>query len=77
MGELTVASETILRLPDQNQIAQNSVTLVFDQGTAALDSTLPREQATVDWISALPWNPNREHGPLPSELPSTRRSMSA
>jgi transposase len=46
----------IVRLLDQNQIARDTVTLVFDKGTAALDNTVQLEQAGVGWISALPWN---------------------
>jgi transposase len=45
-----------MRLLDQNQIARNTVTLVFDKGTAALDNTVQLQEAGVGWISALPWN---------------------
>jgi len=54
--EFSVALARILRLLDQNQIARDSVTLVFDKGTAALDNTLQLAEAGVGWISALPWN---------------------
>src|SRR5437667_46774 len=43
-------------LLDQNQIARDTVTLVFDKGTAALDNTVQLQEAGVGWISALPWN---------------------
>lgn len=64
VDEFTVAPKRILRPPDQNQIARNSVTLVFDKGTAALDNTLQREEAKLGWISALLWNQKRAHNPL-------------
>ena len=54
--EFSVALERIVRLLDQNQIARETVTLVFDKGTAALDNTVELEEAGVGWISALPWN---------------------
>jgi transposase len=54
--EFSVALARIVRLLDQNQIARDTVTLVFDKGTAALDNTVQLEQAGVGWISALPWN---------------------
>jgi len=54
--EFSVALARILRLLDQNQIARDSVTLVFDKGTAALDNTVQLAAAGVGWISALPWN---------------------
>src|SRR5258707_11792285 len=54
--EFSVALARILRLLDQNQIARDTVTLVFDKGTAALDNTVQLEEAGVGWISALPWN---------------------
>jgi hypothetical protein len=41
---------------DHNQIARDTVTLVFDKGTAALANTVELEEAGVGWISALPWN---------------------
>ena len=54
--EFSVALARIVRLLDQNQIARDTVTLVFDKGTAALDNTVQLEQVGVGWISALPWN---------------------
>ena len=54
--EFSVALERILRLLDHNQIARDSVTLVFDKGSAALDNTVQLAEASVGWISALPWN---------------------
>lgn len=54
--EFSVALARILRLLDQNQIARDSVTLVFDKGSAALDNTVQLAEARVGWISALPWN---------------------
>jgi transposase len=54
--EFSVAFTRITRLLDQNQIARDSVTLVFDKGTAALDNTVQLKEAGVGWISALPWN---------------------
>ena len=54
--EFSVALPRILRMLDQNQIARDTVTLVFDKGSAALDNTVELEQAGVGWISALPWN---------------------
>ena len=60
--EFSVALARIVRLLDQNQIARDTVTLVFDKGTAALDNTVQLQEAGVGWISALPWNQ------APSEL---------
>jgi hypothetical protein len=54
--EFSVALARIVRLLDQNQIARDTVTLVFDKGTAARDNTVQLEEAGVGWISALPWN---------------------
>ena len=54
--EFSVALDRILRLLDHNQIARDSVTLVFDKGSAALDNTVRLTAAGVGWISALPWN---------------------
>jgi transposase len=54
--EFSVALARITRLLDQNQMARETVTLVFDKGTAALDNTVELAQAGVGWISALPWN---------------------
>ena len=41
---------------DHHQIPRDTVTLVFDKGTAALANTVLLEEARVGWISALPWN---------------------
>src|SRR5450756_2910461 len=46
----------MLGMLDQNQIARDTVTLVFDKGSAALANTVELEQAQVGWIAALPWN---------------------
>jgi transposase len=54
--EFSVALTRITHLLDQNQIARDTVTLVFDKGTAALDNTVHLEEAGLGWISALPWN---------------------
>jgi len=54
--EFSVALARITHLLDQNQIARDSVTLVLDKGSAALDNTVQLEEAGVGWISALPWN---------------------
>jgi transposase len=55
-AELPEALERIGKMLDANQIERETVTLVFDKGTAALDNTLLLEQARLGWISALPWN---------------------
>src|SRR5438552_10813591 len=54
--ELPEALNRIVTMLDRNQIERQSVTLVFDKGTAALENTLLLEKAEVGWISALPWN---------------------
>ena len=54
--ELPVALARIVKILDRNHIERQTVTLVFDKGTAALDNTLELEAAGVGWISALPWN---------------------
>jgi len=41
---------------DRCQIARDTVTLVFDKGSAALANTVELQAAGVGWISALPWN---------------------
>jgi len=46
----------LLRFLDENQIARDTVTLVFDKGSAALYNTLALDKSGVGWISALPWN---------------------
>lgn len=54
--ELPAALVRITRLLDQTEIPRETVTVVFDKGTAALDNTLSLEEARLGWISALPWN---------------------
>jgi transposase len=54
--EFPVALQRIQRLLARHAIAPETVTLVFDKGTAALANTLLLEQAGLGWISALPWN---------------------
>ena len=54
--EFSIALARIVRLLDHNQIARDTVTLVFDKGSAALANTVELERAGVGWISALPWN---------------------
>ena len=54
--EFSSALSRITRMLDHNQIGRDTVTLVFDKGTAALANTVELEQARVGWISALPWN---------------------
>jgi transposase len=54
--EFSVALARITHLLDQNQIPRDTVTLVFDKGSAALGNTVELAQAGVGWISALPWN---------------------
>jgi transposase len=79
--EFPVALKRIVALLDQHDIARQTVTLVLDQGSAALANTLELEQARVGWISALPWNQappelrERPSEPLPalaSGQPGTR-----
>src|SRR6266481_286435 len=54
--EFSAALSRITHMLDHNQIARDTVTLVFDKGTAALANTMELEEAHVGWISALPWN---------------------
>jgi transposase len=56
VDEFSVALTRITHLLDQNQIPRDTVTLVFDKGSAALDNTVELAQTGVGWISALPWN---------------------
>src|SRR5437764_724357 len=53
--EFSVALARIVRLLDQNQIARDTVTLVFDKGTAALDNTvqLQRGGGGMDFCPAV------------------------
>ena len=46
----------MLVMLDRCQIAPDTVTLVFDKGSAALANTVELQEARVGWISALPWN---------------------
>ena len=79
--EFSAALARILRMLDQSQIARETVTLVFDKGSAALANTVGLEEAGVGWISALPWNqapaelrsrPVEELTPASSALPGVR-----
>jgi transposase len=79
--ELPEALNRVVAMLDRNQIERQSVTLVFDKGTAALENTLLLEKAEVGWISALPWNQappdlrERDAEQLPacgSDLPGVR-----
>jgi len=54
--EFSTSLERMLGMLDRNQIARDSVTLVFDKGGAALANTVQLDEAGVGWISALPWN---------------------
>ena len=54
--ELPEALTRIVALLKHNQIAPDTVALVFDKGPAALANTLELEKSGVGWISALPWN---------------------
>ncbi len=54
--EFSVSMPRLLRFLDSNQISRDTVTLVFDKGSAALYNTLLLDQSGVGWISALPWN---------------------
>src|SRR5258707_1428622 len=54
--EFSTSLPRMLSMLDRCQIARDTVTLVFDKGSAALANTVELEQAGVGWISALPWN---------------------
>jgi len=54
--EFSIALPRLLRFLDENKMARDSITLVFDKGAAALYNTLALEESGVGWISALPWN---------------------
>ena len=54
--EFPVALERIQRLLARHAIPPETVTLVFDKGTAALVNTVLLKEAGLGWISALPWN---------------------
>lgn len=54
--EFSLTLPRLLHFLDENQIPRDSVTLVFDKGSAALHSTLELDQSGMGWVSALPWN---------------------
>jgi hypothetical protein len=54
--EVSTSLARMLGMLDRCQIARESVTLVFDKGSAALANTVELQAAKVGWISALPWN---------------------
>jgi transposase len=54
--EFSIALPRLLRFCDQSQIPRQSLTLVFDKGSAALYNTLALDDSGLGWISALPWN---------------------
>jgi transposase len=54
--EFSIALPRLLRFLDENHIARDRLTLVFDKGSAALYNTLALEESGLGWISALPWN---------------------
>ena len=54
--EFSTSLSRMLGMLDRCQIARDTVTLVFDKGSAALANTVELQEAGVGWISALPWN---------------------
>jgi len=54
--EFSTSLSRMLGMLDRCRIARDSVTLVFDKGSAALANTVELQEAGVGWISALPWN---------------------
>jgi len=54
--EFSTSLARMLGMLDRCQIARDSITLVFDKGSAALANTVELQEAGVGWISALPWN---------------------
>ena len=54
--EFSISLPRILCFLDNNGIERDSVTLVFDKGSAALYNTLVLDQSGVGWVAALPWN---------------------
>jgi transposase len=54
--EFSTSLSRMLGMLDLCQIARDTVTLVFDKGSAALANTVELQEAGVGWISALPWN---------------------
>ncbi len=76
--EFSIALPRLLRFVDENQMARDSITLVFDKGSASLYNTLALEESGLGWISALPWNqapaefretPLEQFTPLSSQQP--------
>jgi transposase len=55
-AEFSSSLARMLEMLDRCHIARDSVTLVFDKGSAALANTVELQEAGVGWISALPWN---------------------
>ena len=53
--ELPACLARIQRLLDGAGIDRDSVTLVLDKGSAALDNTLQLQASGLGWIAALPW----------------------
>jgi len=54
--EFSTSLARMLGMLERCRIARDSVTLVFDKGSAALANTVELQEANVGWISALPWN---------------------
>src|SRR5260370_2874015 len=54
--EFSTSLSRMLGMLDRCQIARDTVTLVFDKGSAALANTVEFQEAGVSLISALPWN---------------------
>ena len=54
--EFSASLARMLGMLDRCQIGRDTVTLVFDKGSAALANTVELQEAGVGWISALPWN---------------------
>lgn len=54
--EFSTSLSRMLGMLDRSQIARDTVTLVFDKGSAALANTVELQESGVGWISALPWN---------------------
>jgi transposase len=54
-AELPLVLPRVTRLLDEAAIPRDTVTLVFDKGTAALANTVALREARIGWVSALPW----------------------
>jgi transposase len=54
--EFSISLARMLSMLDRSQIGRDTVTLVFDKGSAALANTVQLEESGIGWISALPWN---------------------